>query len=73
MSIDGKLTPPFSAKTLNVPKPTFDYSIEIVDHSRMKYGKNRISVENDISRWTSASSNVSVVEEAKDEFPEPIL
>ena len=72
MSVDGKLTTPFSAVTLNVPKPTFDYSIEIVDTSRITYGQNRVSVENEINRWTSGA--VEKVDEAgKDEFPEPII
>lgn len=72
MSVDGKLTTPFSAVTLNVPKPTFDYSIEIVDTSRTTYGQNRVSVENEINRWTSGAVE-KVDETGKDEFPEPII
>lgn len=79
MSIDGKLTPPFSAKTLSVPKPSFDYSVEIVEHSRATYGKDRASVEEEIARWASGTS--SVIDDnsggsqapVEDEFPEPIL
>ena len=71
MSIDGKLTPPFSAKTIDVPKPPFDYSKEILSHSRLTYGKSRVSVENEIKRWTESSESVS--ELSKEEFPEPII
>ncbi|HSW47504.1 MAG TPA: DUF87 domain-containing protein [Candidatus Saccharimonadales bacterium] len=72
MSVDGKITRPFSAKTLDVPKPTFDYSMEIVENSRVTYGKDRIQVESEINRWTTGEQ----LEEhgSKNEsFPEPIL
>lgn len=73
MSVDGKLTTPFSAVTLNVPKSTFDYSIEIVDKSRVTYGKNRVAVENEINRWTSGVETRANSSSAKEEFPEPII
>lgn len=72
MSIDGKLAPPFSGRTINVPKPQFDYSVEILNNSRMTYGRNRVSVENEIIKWTQAKSQI-VGEEKKEEFPEPII
>lgn len=72
MSIDGALTPPFSARTVNVLKPGKNYSMEIIDHSRMKYGKNRVQVENDIKRWQSATSQVFEARE-EEKFPEPII
>lgn len=73
MSVDGTLTPPFSARTIDVPKSKTNYSMEIVDYSRMKYGRNRVKVENDIKRWQSAFN--SQVFDTKDEekFPEPII
>lgn len=74
MSVDGKLTTPFSATTLTVPKPSFDYSVEIVDHSRMTYAKNRVTVENEINRWTTGSGEAIAKETSAEEaFPEPIL
>lgn len=73
MSIDGALTPPFSARTIDVPKPGKNYSMEIIDHSRMRYGKNRVGVENDIKRWQSASSLQVAEAGDKEKFPEPIF
>jgi len=71
MSIDGKLTRPFSARTINVPTPQENFTNEIISRSRLTYGKNRVSVENEIRRWTEATR--SVVIDKSDEFPEPIL
>lgn len=69
MSVDGKLTTPFSAQTLDVPKSQDNLVKEILSHSRLAYGKNRVSVENDIKRWSESTQAV-----AKDEkFPEPII
>ncbi|OGE68736.1 hypothetical protein A3H81_00180 [Candidatus Daviesbacteria bacterium RIFCSPLOWO2_02_FULL_38_18] len=71
MSVDGKLTTPFSAKTITVPKPKESFVEEILSHSRLTYGKNRVSVENEIKKWSesvqSTNSNKS------NEFPEPII
>ena len=71
MSVDGKVTPPFSARTIDVSKPEFDYSNEVVDKTRLKYGKNRVSVENEIARWGSATESVAISSE--EGFPEPII
>ncbi|MDO8498307.1 MAG: DUF87 domain-containing protein [bacterium] len=73
MSIDGKLAPPFSAQTIDVPKPTFDYSTEIVNASKMKYGKNRVQVENEIARWSQSVNPIDNSSGDKDNFPEPII
>jgi len=72
MSVDGKLTQPFSARTINVPKPELDYATEIVDRTRVKYGRNRVTVENEIARWTSASEIVGS-SQVEEDFPEPII
>lgn len=71
MSVDGKLTTPFSARTIDVPRPQFNHIQEILSHSRLTYGKNRVSVENEIRRWSEASQSVS--SDSSEEFPEPIL
>lgn len=71
MSIDGKLSPPFSGRTIDTPKPDIDYSHEIIDKSRVKYGRNRTSVENEVERWASGSSHETV--ESSESFPEPII
>lgn len=72
MSVDGKLTQPFSARTIDVPKPSTDYSTEIIGHSRMKYGKNKVVVENEIAKW---SQSVEYAENSTNNtaFPEPII
>lgn len=72
MSVDGKLTTPFSATTVDIPKSNFDYSIEIVDKSRTTYSKNRVNVENEINRWTSGKS-LSVKPKESEDFPEPVI
>ncbi len=71
MSIDGKSTPPFSARTINVPKPAHDFSEEILSHSRLTYGKNKVSVENEIKKWSEATAPVQ--ENDSGNFPEPII
>lgn len=72
MSIDGKITPSFSAQTITVPRPTFDYSEEILSHSRLTYGKNRVAVENEIRRWSESAESVSQTN-LSEQFPEPII
>lgn len=72
MSIDGKLTPPFSARTLTVPKSSHDYSDEIKNKSSITYGKNRVAVENEIKRWSEATEAIGTKSQ-ENEFPEPIL
>jgi hypothetical protein len=74
MSIDGKLTPPFSARTIDVTKTKQDYSREIIDKSRMKYSRNRVEVENEIKMWTrSANATGDDVSKNNSAFPEPII
>jgi energy-coupling factor transporter ATP-binding protein EcfA2 len=72
MSIDGKLNPPFSARTINVPKSEFDYSTDIIDRTRTKYARNRVTVENEIAKWSNATENISSSSETGG-FPEPII
>lgn len=72
MSIDGKLTPPFSAKTVTVPSSPFDFSEKILSHSRLTYGKTRVAVENEIKQWTESTESVAGSSDS-DKFPEPII
>jgi len=72
MTIDGKLTPPFSGYTLDTPKSTIDYSKEIIDASRLKYAQNRTRVENEIAQWTESNS-ASDSSTDDDSFPEPMI
>lgn len=71
MSVDGKITQPFSARTTTVPKSEIDYSTEIIDRTRVKYGRNRVVVENEITRWGNAMEAVAGPSDG--EFPEPII
>jgi hypothetical protein len=74
MSVDGKLTPPFSARTIDAPKPKEDYSREIIDKSRMKFSRNRAEVENEIKQWTkSVDTGVDEILKGQGGFPEPII
>jgi hypothetical protein len=75
MSIDGKLTPPFSARTIDVPRPKTDYSREIIDKSRMKYSRNKVEVENEIKMWTRSTDAITEngVFGKNTGFPEPII
>ena len=70
MSIDGKLSPSFSAKTLPVSPSNQDNTQKIIDNSRLKYAQNKTKVENDIAQW-SASTNAVILNE--DTFPEPLI
>ena len=69
--VNGKVTPPFSARTIDMPKPEVDNTREILSYSRMTYGRNRIEVEREIEKWTALSE--SVVASGEGSFPEPIL
>lgn len=71
MSVNGKLTPPFSARTIDVPRPTTDFSAEIINRSQLTYGRNRVAVENEIKRWSESTDYVG--SGAKNDFPEPIV
>lgn len=72
MSIDGKVSPPFSARTLTIPAPSSDFSRDVINHSRMTYGKNRVAVENEIKQWSSATELVGM-SDTEEGFPEPLI
>lgn len=72
MLIDGKQNPPFSGRTIDVPKPEFDYSADILDRTRAKFARNRVEVEREIANWSNASE--SIISSGSDGgFPEPII
>ena len=72
MSVDGRLTPPFSAKTLDVPKNIYDFRDEILTHSKLAYGRNKIEVENEIKMWSESIDGKTPVSKS-DQFPDPIV
>lgn len=45
INIDGENTEAFSARTMNVPKLSYDFSQDIWDHSRQVYARSRKDVE----------------------------
>ena len=71
MSVDGKVTPPFSAKTIDLPKPGIDNTYDILNLSRTTYGRNRVEVEREIEKWTSNIEAPTI--EGGESFPEPII
>ena len=74
LSIDGKTTKPFSASTLNVPPPDQDFSQEIIDQSRKKYGKSREEILKQFQSQKQTMQKISQLEETEDmEFEEPIV
>lgn len=73
MSIDGKVSRPFSARTIDVPKPIADYSQEVLDNTRNTYARHRIEVENEIKAWTDATTSIAASGDNAENFPEPII
>jgi hypothetical protein len=69
--VNGKVTPPFSARTINMPAPGTDFTRDILSMSRMKYGRNRVEVEREIAKWTSVTESATAT--GTDSFPEPLL
>lgn len=76
MSVNGEIREPFSARTIDVPKPDNDLSKEIINLSRKKYCAPKKEVEEFLQRWDEAATapptkeEVSAVEE---KFEEPII
>lgn len=50
MVINGEKTPAFSAKTLTLPPVQADNTLEIIEHSRHLFSRDRSDVETDIAR-----------------------
>lgn len=71
MSIDGKVTQPFSARTLDIDKQEFNFRDEIINTSRMKYSQTRAAVESEIARWSDSSTAIDKKEDS--DFPEPLI
>jgi len=64
MIINGEKTPAFSAKTLNLPETSIDYSSAIIEHSRRNFARDRTEVEAEIAKV------ISQAEEWKDDLKE---
>ncbi len=74
MSIDGKVSRPFSAQTLTFPVPTADKSQEIIERSRQKWGMFKKDVEREIEKWETGKIEIEKEKQiSEDLFPEPIV
>lgn len=73
-SINGRTSRPFSARTLTIPTPQFNFIPDIISHTQTIYATNRVGVESEIEKWVKSKNNYSN-EKINDEkkFPEPII
>lgn len=53
MSIEGEKAMPFSGRTLGMPEPHQDLTVQIIQESRQNYARPRPQVEEDIRRWNT--------------------
>lgn len=73
MSINGRTTQPFSARTLTTQNAQCNYLPEITKHTQVNYANNRIAVERAIQKWQNAKETVTNSTNDSEEFPEPII
>ncbi|HVF68939.1 MAG TPA: type IV secretion system DNA-binding domain-containing protein [Xanthomonadales bacterium] len=73
MSVRGRTTRPFSARTIDTPTAQFDYSHDIIGRTQEKFADNRVAVERRIDKWSSAAESVIDDRGATDDFPEPLI
>lgn len=76
MSIDGEMRDAFSARTVDVPKPAHDVSLEIIEASRAKYCRPRVDVEKDLKKWDESASEEdidSAFRAGEEKFAEPLV
>ena len=72
LSIDDEVKEAFSARTLTVPAPTFNYREQIVQYSRENYCRNKATAEKELKQ--EKSKEMEVLEKLKEEnFSAPIL
>lgn len=75
ISVDGEIREAFSARTIDVPPITTDYSKEIIEHSRKTYCTPRAEVEKLLSKWDEAGEfdESNVAPELEQPFEEPLI
>lgn len=73
MSVRGRTTRPFSARTIDTPKSQFDFTPDIEGNTQEKYADNRVAVERRIEKWSNASESVIETGSEPDDFPEPLI
>jgi hypothetical protein len=70
LSIDGKTTKPFSAKTLDTPEPVQDSSAQVIQNSRSVYGKPKTEVESSLNNF---EQDLKSEEKIESTFEAPII
>jgi len=75
MSVDGEIREAFSARTMDMPKPTNDLTDQVVAHSREAYCAPRKDVEKLLSKWDEAGefTEDNLAPEMEKEFEEPLI
>jgi len=75
ISVEGEIREAFSARTVDVPEITQDFTKEIIENSRKKYCSPREEVEKLLSKWDEAGdfSDDNVVPELAQPFEEPLI
>ena len=75
MSVNGEIREAFSARTVNVPSITNDFSQKIVEQSRQKYCAPKTDVEKLLSKWDEAGdfSEDNIVPDMEKPFEEPMI
>ena len=73
MNVDGENTEAFSARTLNVPKPPYNYSGEICTLSRQTYARARKDVEAKIFGTEAEVIKSMESLKADTDFSEPVI
>lgn len=72
LSIDDEVKEAFSARTLTVPAPTFNFREQIVQYSRQNFCRNKETAEKELKQ--EKSKEMEVLEKLKEEnFSAPIL
>ena len=73
-SVDGQVTPPFSAFTKDVPLvPKKDMSKKVIDYSRQHYGTPKAQVDKLIADLYKDEDNTNPVSGQEEEFEQPIV
>ncbi|MFH0818611.1 MAG: hypothetical protein V1898_01320 [Patescibacteria group bacterium] len=74
MSVEGATTPPFSARTKDVPFiPEKDMSQAVIDYSHEHYAKKRKVVDAMVAELYNASEDTNPVAGQEEEFEQPIV
>ncbi len=75
MSVGGEIREAFSARTIDMPKPTKDFSKEIIKRSRKKYCNPKKDVEKLLSKWDEAGdfSEENIAPDMEQPFEEPLI